>query len=162
VLLTTSVCAGATGIRGDLLARLDTIESKIVGLAEAMPAEKYTWRPMEGVRSVSELFMHVASANYRIPSMIGASIPDGIDARGLEKSTTDKAKIVPTLKASFQHLKTAVENVNDADLEKSVKLFGRDSNYRGVLLLITEHLSEHLGQGIAYARTNQVKPPWSR
>ncbi len=166
VVLHSVVAVGAAAehgdVRKDVLARLNTLETKFVGLAESIPQDKYTWRPGEGVRSVSEVLLHVASANYRLPGMIGTSTPDGIDARGLEKSTTDQAKTVSTVKASFAHLRQAVEKVSGDDLEKATKMFGRDSNYRSVLLLLTGHLSEHLGQTIAYARVNGVVPPWNR
>ncbi len=149
-------------VREDVLGRLNTLETKFVGLAEALPQDKYTWRPGDGVRSVSEVFLHVASANYRLPGMIGTPTPQGIDARGMEKSTYDQAKVVSTMKASFAHVRQAVEKLSGDDLEKATKMFGRDSNYRSVLLLMTGHLSEHLGQSIAYARVNGVVPPWNR
>ena len=149
-------------VRENVLARLKTLETKLVGLAEAIPQDKYTWRPGDGVRSVSEVFLHVASANYRLPGMIGTPTPDGIDARSMEKSTTGQAKVVSVVKASFAHVRQAVEKLSGDDLEKATKLFGRDSNYRSVLLLMTGHLSEHLGQTIAYARVNGVVPPWNQ
>ena len=154
--------AGPAEVRDGTVARLATLEKKFVGLAEAMPQEKYTWRPGDGVRSVSELFLHVASANYRIPENIGADIPGGIDAGGMEKSTTDKAKISALVKQSFAHIRAAVAKLSDADIDKAVKLFGRDNTYGGTIIFMTEHLSEHLGQSIAYARVNGVVPPWSR
>ena len=70
-------------VRDGALARLSTLEEKIVGLAEAIPEDKYTWRPGEGVRSVSEAFLHIASVNYRLPNMIGSPPPEGMDFTGL-------------------------------------------------------------------------------
>ena len=80
---------------------LQDLQKKFTGLAEAIPAEKFTWRPAEGVRSISELFLHVSSANYGIPSMMGAPMPAGFDGKTFEKSTTDKAKIIAELNKSF-------------------------------------------------------------
>ena len=153
--------AQASGARAELLDRLNFYEKRFVDLAGAVPAEKYTWRPAEGVRSVSEVFLHTAAANFNLPHLIGTQPPAGLDVRGLEKSTTDKAKVMATLKDSFAHIRQAVLHLSDADVEKMVKLFGSDRTYRYVFFFITGHLGEHLGQSIAYARMNGVVPPWT-
>ena len=147
--------------RGEALKRLDSIEKKIVDLAGAVPAGKYTWRPAEGVRSVSEVYLHIAAANYGIPGSIGTPPPEGFSFGGYDKQTTDKAEILPKVKASFVHLRGAIEKLAVGDADNAVKLFGQDTTNRGALLGILEHLSEHLGQSIAYARTNGVVPPWN-
>jgi len=154
--------SAAVAVREAALARLSALEGKYVGLAEAVPQDKYTWSPGEGVRSVSELFLHVASANYRLPNMIGTPPPEGMNFEEYEKSTTDQAEIVAALKASFPHSRKAYENVADGDLENAVKVFGRDSTNAGALITFNGHLSEYLGQGIAYARVNGVVPPWNQ
>jgi uncharacterized damage-inducible protein DinB len=141
-----------------MMKNLADTEKKIVSLAEAVPADKYTWRPAEGVRSISEVFMHIAGANYMIPTALGAKTPAGI-TRDMEKTVTDKAKVVEQLRASFGHLRTAMEGATD--LSQATKLFGRDNTYGGSQVLIITHLHEHLGQAIAYARMNKVTPPWS-
>lgn len=153
--------APASGVRAELLDRLDYYEKRFVDLAGAVPAEKFTWRPGEGVRSVSEVYLHVAAANFNLPRLLGTQPPAGLDIRGLEKSTADKAKVIQTVKDSFAHIRQAVEHLNDTDAEKTVKLFGSDRTYRYVFLFITGHLGEHLGQSIAYARMNGVVPPWT-
>src|SRR5712692_3980599 len=130
-------------------------------LAGAMPADKYTWRPAGGVRSVSEVYMHVAAANYNLPRVLGTPPPAGFNARGFDTSVTEKAKVIETLKQSFAHLRQAVLNMSDADVEKKLKWFGAENTYRGVLLFIIRHMAEHLGQSIAYARINGVVPPWT-
>ena len=154
--------SAAVAVREGALARLSTLEEKYVGLAEAIPQDKYTWRPGEGVRSVSELMLHVTSANYRLPNMIGTPPPGDMSFEEYEKSTTDQAEIVAALKASFAHTRKAYENVADGDLENAVKVFGRDSTNAGALITFNGHLSEHLGQAIAYARVNGVVPPWNQ
>lgn len=153
--------ANLSGVRAEILFWIQDAESKLVQLAEAIPQEKYTWRPGEGVRSVSEVFLHVAGGNYSIPRAIGVQPPAGFTPQGFERSTTDKAKIIEQLQNSFAHLKKAVAGVSDADLDKAVRLFGRDSTQRNVLLLLATHTHEHLGQMIAYARVNGVVPPWT-
>ncbi|MBC8647361.1 MAG: DinB family protein [Thermoanaerobaculia bacterium] len=153
--------ASQAGLRGEILAEIDAVEKKLLALAGAVPPEKFGWRPGEGVRSVSEVYMHVAGGNYMIPTFIGIKPPEGID-RGMEKSVTEKGKVVAALKQSFDHLRKAVRDTPDADWDSKVKLFGRiDSSKRGVFLLLLNHAHEHLGQSIAYARSNGVAPPWS-
>ncbi|HSE39624.1 MAG TPA: DinB family protein [Acidobacteriota bacterium] len=150
----------ATGFKGDLLKQVEDVEKKIVSLAEAVPAEKYSWRPGEGVRSVSEVLMHVAGANYLLPSMAGVTPPPGI-SRDMEKTVTEKPKVVEALKQSFIHLKQGIQNTPDADFEKNVKFFGDEATVRYVFLVAAAHGNEHLGQSIAYARMNGITPPWS-
>jgi uncharacterized damage-inducible protein DinB len=140
---------------------LQQLQKKFVGLAEAMPAEKFTWRPAEGVRSVSELYLHVALANYNIPTMMGVAPAAGIDKEGFEKSTTDKAKVIEQLNKSFAFAIGAVEKMTNADFAKPEKKLGPDANDGDVVYLLVVHNHEHLGQSIAYARTNGVVPPWT-
>jgi len=150
-----------TGIRGDLIASLDDAASKFEQLAQAIPQEKYSWRPGEGVRSVSEVLMHVASGNLMLPGFAGYQ-PMMKMERGMETSVTDKAKIIDMVKSSFDELRGAIRNLPDSDLDKATKMFGQDTTYRNVYLTTVVHAHEHLGQLIAYARTNGIVPPWSR
>ena len=153
--------APKSGFRAEFLNEMAGLEKRVASLAEQMPADKYTWRPAEGVRSVSEVFLHIAAANFSIPRMFGTPPPEGLNPRGYDTSTTDRAKIVETLKQSFAHVRQAAMNVSDADVEKPIKLFGSDSTYRGAMMFMARHLGEHLGQSIAYARMNGVTPPWT-
>jgi uncharacterized damage-inducible protein DinB len=148
------------GFRGLFLDQLKDVESKVVSLAQAVPQEKYSWRPADGVRSVAEVYTHIASANYFLPTFVGVK-PPATFSPAIAKET-DKAKVVDALKGSFEHMRQVVLNMPDADLDKPVKLFGQDTTYEGVLFLIANHMHEHLGQSIAYARTNGVVPPWSK
>jgi len=149
----------ATGeFRDEVLSRLGTLQERIVSLAEAMPQDKYTWRPAEGVRSVSELNAHIAGANFGLASTFGASAPEGAVPGN---DVTDKAAITAALTASFAHLKGAIQGVSASSADEKVNLFGQEMTTRQALWTLTEHLSEHLGQGIAYARVNGVVPPWN-
>ncbi len=148
-----------TGFRADVLREIDTVGGRLLQLAEATPADKFSWRPMEGVRSISEVYMHVAAANYSILSGLGLQPPAGIDPRNLE-TITDKARVVAILRQSNEAARQAVSSAPD-DLERSVQLFGRQNTARGVLFLLVNHLHEHLGQSIAYARMNRIVPPWT-
>ncbi len=149
------------GPRGEFLGEYGTLESRIVGLAEAVPADKYSWRPAPGVRSIAEVYLHIAAANFNIPKALGVAPPAGFNGKGYDTTTTDKAKIVAALKDSFAHVRTAVTNMPDADVEKQLDWFGGKNTYRGILLFMTRHCAEHLGQSIAYARMVGVTPPWS-
>jgi uncharacterized damage-inducible protein DinB len=156
-----ATAAPTSGVRAEFLNELKTQEDKFVSLAQAIPADKYTWRPAEGVRSISEVFLHVAAANFNLPKLIGVAPPPGFKVQGFDKSTTDKTKITQSLQDAFAHMRQAVVSMPDSDLEKQVDLFGGKYTYRGVLLFILRHNAEHLGQAIAYARMNGVVPPWT-
>ena len=144
-----------------VLAQIDEAQKKLVALAEATPADKFAWRPAEGVRSMGEVLAHVSGANYFLPTFWGSKIPDGVDPRGFEKAGGDKAKTVDTLKKSFDHLRQQLQALPAADLDKQIKMFGRDATVRDTVLVLATHGHEHLGQAIAYARVNGIKPPWS-
>lgn len=132
--------------------------SRIVQLAEAMPADTYDWSPEEGVRSVGEVYTHIAQANYMMLGTFGIEAPVDVEAIG---SLTDKDEIVAALKESNEFVLNSVANLSDEQLSNSYELFGRSLNGEGVLVFILNHTSEHVGQSIAYARTNHVTPPWS-
>lgn len=148
------------GFRAEFLAGLTEVEDKLLDLAETIPAEKYNWRPVEGVRSVSEVFMHVAGGNYFLATFVGVKPPASMP-KDIEK-ITDKAKVIAELQRSFDHVRNAARATRDADLERRVRMFGNDSTYRGVYITVLNHLHEHLGQSIAYARMNGIVPPWNR
>jgi uncharacterized damage-inducible protein DinB len=157
-----SAVAPSSGPRAEFLNELKGESDKFVRLAQAIPADKYTWRPGPDVRSVAEVFLHVAAANYNLPHLIGTPPPEGFQAKGFDKSTMDKAKVIQTLQDSFAHLRDAVIKMPDADLEKHLDWFGGSKNTeRGILLFIMRHMGEHLGQSIAYARMLGAVPPWT-
>jgi uncharacterized damage-inducible protein DinB len=152
---------GVTGYRSEVLAEVIVQEDKFTRLAEAIPADKFAWRPTPDVRSFAEVFLHVSAANYNLYKLVGTPPPTGLDIKGLEKSATDKEKVIAALKDSFAHAKAAIKAMPDADLEKSLDWFGGKNTERGVLLFIVRHAAEHLGQSIAYARFAGIVPPWT-
>lgn len=155
--------APTTGWRAEFLFHFDQAAEKYVKLAEAIPAEKYTWRPAEGVRSIAEVFLHISTANYGLAGNIGASAPAGVTMQGLEKSTTDKAAIIKHLRDSFAHFRAAVVAFPENEPERMVRYFGPPQiTARQFLYFTADHTGEHLGQAIAYARMNGVVPPWSQ
>ena len=151
--------APKAGFRTEFLSDLDEVQKKILDLANAVPAEKYTWRPTADVRSVSEVYMHIAGGNYFLATFLGVQPPDDMP-KDIEK-IADKQQVLAALQKSFEHVRTIVKNTSDADFDKPVKLFGNATTRRGVFVTMLNHLHEHLGQSIAYARMNGVTPPWS-
>jgi uncharacterized damage-inducible protein DinB len=140
---------------------LQTMQKKFTSLAEVIPADKFSWRPADGVRSFSEIFLHVSSANYGIPNMMGTALPSGFDPKTFEKSTTDKAKVVAELNKSFESAIAAVQSMTNADFAKADKKLGPDANDGDVVYILVVHGHEMLGQAIVYARMNGIVPPWT-
>jgi uncharacterized damage-inducible protein DinB len=139
----------------------DIMHKKFVDLATAVPADKYSWRPAEGVRSIGEVFLHVAMANYNIPNLMGTPLPAGFDAKTYGKNITDKAQIIAELNKSFDSAHNAIDAMTNADFNKPLPKLGPDANYGDVIYILVTHAHEHLGQSIAYARVNGVVPPWT-
>ena len=152
---------GVTGYRSEVIAEVMIQESEFVRLAEAIPAEKYTWRPSPDVRTIAEVFLHASAANYNLYKLVGTPTPTEVDTKTLEQSTSDKAKVITTLKASYAHAKAAIRSMPDGDLEKTLNWNGGKITERGVLLFIVQHIAQHLGQQIAYARSIGITPPWT-
>jgi uncharacterized damage-inducible protein DinB len=154
--------APSAGPRAEFMRFMEDAESKFIKLAEKTPAEKYAWRPGEGIRSAGEIFLHVAGGNYSIMRRVGLQPPADFKPQGYDTSTTDKAKIVEALKASFEHVRKGAVALSDANLEKTAPWFGnRQATYHEILFFLANHQHEHLGQSIAYARMNGIVPPWT-
>ena len=157
----------AQSLMADMHRDLNEVQKKFIDLANAIPESVYAWKP-GAARTTGEVLMHVASDNYLLPIYMGSPAPaasgitsDYNTAVAFEKKKLSKAEIIAELTASFQHLHRAIP-ANDAKLGETIKMFGQDFTVqRGVILTVT-HLHEHLGQLIAYARANNVTPPWSR
>src|SRR5215470_8070117 len=136
------------------------VERQLIELAEATPEDKFTWRPGPGVRSTSEVYMHIATANFYLLSVTGPKMPDDMK-EDIATSVTSKAEVIKWLKRSFEAVKQAHLAVKADDLKRKVTVFKRDATVDGMYLRILVHDNEHMGQLIAYARMSGVKPPWS-
>src|SRR5580704_10806122 len=136
------------------------VSQQLIALAEATPAEKFSWRPAPGVRSTSEVYMHIAEANFYLLSVTGPKMPDDLK-EGIEKSVTAKADVINWLKRSLEAVKQAHLAVTSKDLQRKVHIADRDATVDGMYLRIIVHANEHMGQLIAYARMSGVVPPWS-
>jgi uncharacterized damage-inducible protein DinB len=137
------------------------VSRQLIDLAEATPEGKFSWRPAPGVRSTSEVYMHVALANFYLLSVTGPKMPADLKQE-MEKSVTSKADVIRWLKRSLDAVKEAHASVTPNDLERKVHIADRDATVDGMYLRIIVHANEHMGQLVAYARMNGVVPPWSK
>jgi uncharacterized damage-inducible protein DinB len=140
---------------------LETINKKFISLAEAIPQDKFTWRPAGETRSFAELFLHVAGERYGFLSLMGATPPPEYDPKTFAKSTTDKAKIIEELNKSWQFTQGTIQGMTNSDFAKPLPKLGPDANEGDVIYLLVVDAHEHLGQAIAYARMNGIVPPWT-
>jgi uncharacterized damage-inducible protein DinB len=138
------------------------VSRQLLALAEATPAEKFGWRPAPGVRSVSEVYMHIALANFYLLSVTGPELPADMKKGDLEKTVTAKADVIGWLRRSLDRIKTARATLKPGDLERKVTILKRDATVDGMYLRIIVHANEHMGQLIAYARMNGIVPPWAK
>jgi uncharacterized damage-inducible protein DinB len=137
------------------------VSQQLVALAEATPAEKFAWRPAPGVRSTSEVYMHIVDANFYLLSVTGPKMPADLTEES-EKKITSKAEVIAWLKRSLELIKNAHVAETSKDLERHVRVEGQGATVDGIYLRILVHANEHMGQLVAYARMTGVVPPWSR
>lgn len=155
----------AAVVKAAFLADVEGMRTKFVGLAEAFPQDKYTWRPMEGVRSVSEVLMLAAMEGYSfIPTSFGgkAAALGTREEMGAMRTLSDKAKVIEHLNKGFAHAKMELEALDASTLTAKRKVMGQDMSVVQTAMAIGGDLHEHLGQMIAYARMNRIVPPWSK
>jgi uncharacterized damage-inducible protein DinB len=138
------------------------VSRQLVALVEAIPPEKFAWRPAAGVRSTSEVIMHIAMTNFYLLSITGPKMPADLKSAAMEKTVTAKADVIAWLKRSLDAVKSAHAGIKSADLQRKVKINGRDATVDGMYLRIIVHANEHMGQLVAYARMNGIVPPWSQ
>lgn len=137
------------------------VSQQLVALAEATPADKFSWRPAVGVRSTSEVYMHIVDANFYLLSVTGPKMPADLK-EGMDKTVTSKAEVIAWLKRSLDAVKQARAKETPADLRRKVHIADRDATVDGMYLRIIVHANEHMGQLVAYARMTGVTPPWSQ
>lgn len=153
--------APTSGARFEFLDEVSYYEQRFERLADAIPAEKFNWRPAEGVRSIGEVYMHTAVANYSFAKLLGTPYPAGFDSKVLLAGSGDKAKVLQTLKDSFVQIRSAILAVKESELDKELRSPRGPTTIRGLFFLISGHYGEHLGQSVAYARSIGIVPPWT-
>lgn len=136
------------------------VSQQLIALAEATPEDKFAWRPAKGVRSTSEVYMHIVGANFYLLSVTGPKTPADLKDDA-DKTVTSKAEVIKWLKRSLEAVKEAHLAETPADLQRKVHIADRDATVDGMYLRIIVHANEHMGQLIAYARMTGVVPPWS-
>jgi uncharacterized damage-inducible protein DinB len=148
--------AAPQGIQAAFAKDAGTLSDKFTGLARVM-AGKYDYRPGQGVRSVGDVFNLIVAENGMLAAVLSGTPPGPRPA-----PITDAAPLEETLKTSYANLQKVISGLSDSDLQTAVKLFGRDMTKQGALMLLLADQHEHLGQSIAYARSNSIVPPWSK
>jgi uncharacterized damage-inducible protein DinB len=142
------------------------VSNQLIALAEATPADKFAWRPAPGVRSTSEVYMHIVMTNFWLLNVAGQKMPPDLkneDAAGItEKSVTSKPEVIAWLKRSLDAVKQAHLAADPKDMSRKLKVEGHDATVDGMYLRIIVHANEHMGQLVAYARMTGVVPPWSK
>ncbi len=137
------------------------VSEQLIALAEATPENKFAWRPAKGVRSTSEVYMHIVDANFYLLSVTGPKMPADLK-EDADKSVTSKADVIKWLKRSLEAVRLAHLAETPADLQRKVHIADRDATVDGMYLRIIVHANEHMGQLVAYARMTGVTPPWSK
>ena len=154
-----------TGLRAQYIADYETMSSKFSELSEAMDSNMYDWQPMADVRTVSEVFMLIVAENYLMPSSWGATAPSNVAVSGAmfeEMATiTDKDEVLAHLEQSFDYVISAMGDISDEQMNETIQFFGQETTVQAALFFIVVDMHEHLVQAIAYARANNVVPPWS-
>jgi hypothetical protein len=157
-------------VKAVAVAQLKLMGKNIVSIAQAMPADKYTWNP--GItltpppsakenddnygRPFANLLLHIANLNFGRPPLMGAAPASGYDPKGYETSTTDKAKIVEQLTLAFAYAQNAAEKLTAADLTKSYTVGKNDTTGNAIVAQWMENINDYFGQVKAYARVNSV------
>ena len=113
------------------------------------------------MRSTSEVYMHIAIANFGLLQFTGPKMPADLK-EGMEKSVTAKAEVINWLKRSLEAVKQAHLAATPQDLQRRIQIYDRDATVDGMYLRIIVHANEHIGQLVAYARMTGVVPPWSK
>lgn len=158
----TALAQDPDALRKELMTHFDMSINKVIALAEAMPADKYQWKPSADAMPVGHVYAHIAHYNFNYPATaMSVPAPASIRLDTLE-AMRDKAQIVALLKRSAEHVRTSINTMPSAQLNAGTRLYGRAVPQWAVLLQLVAHMNEHLGQSIAYARANDVVPPWSR
>jgi uncharacterized damage-inducible protein DinB len=148
-------------MKAQSLQDLQGMQKKFVDLANALPADKLTWRPSADSRSFAEVFLHVSGERYQILELMGTPPPAGFDGKTFEKSTTDRAQLVEELNKSWEFAQKAINGMTNADFAKLLPKLGPQANAGDVIYILVADAHEHLGQSVAYARENGIVPPWT-
>lgn len=159
--LASDASAPSYDMKAQALLDLERVQKKFVDLANAMPADKFGWKPSDETRSFAEVLMHVAAERYQILALMGATPPADFNGKTFEKSTTDKTQVIAELGRTWAFAKETISGMSNADFAKLLPKLGPQANAGDVVYILVADAHEHLGQAITYARVNGVVPPWT-
>jgi len=161
--ISLSSWAQESSFQNDFVKLIEANQQQVVSLVEVMPDETLDWGPGEGVRNTEKVVLHIAAANYFFPTVVGAVLPEGVDPRSFEAEISGKEEVMKTLDESYTFIKGFVQSLSEEALEEEVDYFdGSKATKRMVIMRAFGHCMEHMGQLVAYARSNDVTPPWSQ
>jgi len=142
------------------------LRDKFVMLAEAMPDTAWTWRPMEGVRSFRDVVELMTVEGGLFPTMWGYERPVGTEATlpaEYERlGALSTGEVTREMARALDHMIGIARGISEREWRRPANFFGREVDLATAVLYSATDMHEHLGQAIAYARTNRVVPPWSR
>ena len=145
---------------------IDGLRKKFMALAKAVPADKLTWRPMEGTRSFREVFAHIAAEGNTETAMFGRPLPAGsladFDAEEARLKKLPDNQLIPVMDRAMQSLSTTLGGLSRATINTPIRYYGQSTLPRAATTYTLNDLHEHLGQLVAYARMNSIVPPWTR
>jgi uncharacterized damage-inducible protein DinB len=134
------------------------VSGAVVGAAQKMPEENYSFKPTPEVRSFGQLVGHVADASYSFCSQaIGETSP----VKDIEKTKTSKPDLVAALKDGVAYCNKAFDGMTDAKGSEMVKLFNFNIARLTVFSINTAHTDEHYGNMVTYLRLKGIVPPTS-
>ncbi len=162
----TAQGGGMQAWQDQTVADLEQMRDKFLSLAEAFPEDTWDWAPMEGVRSVRDVMVLIVTEGHVFPAMWGANPPtgaaSGFGAETARVAAMSKADVIAEMERAFDYMIESCRNMTAADLVADASWFGQATNGTGIVGHAVVDMHEHLGQSIAYARMNQIVPPWSR
>ncbi|MGA2571722.1 MAG: DinB family protein [Terracidiphilus sp.] len=171
--------AKTTNFRQEFLWELSIPETQLIALAEAVPAESYSWRPAEDARTFSAVLVHIGAGNLLLLHLAGALTPDMVDLSGpiegdmesrwkamirrglfLERTLSEKTAVIDLLRRSFKAVRETFDAATEDELGKEIEFLGQTTTARRFYMRMLAHSHEHMGQAIAYVRTMGLRAPW--
>lgn len=145
---------------------IDGLRGKFMALAKAVPAGKLAWRPMEGTKSFHDVFAHIAAEGNTETAMFGRPLPAGsvadFDAEEARLGKLSDEQVVAAMDRAMQSLSATMAGLSRAAIRTPITYYGQKTLPRVATTYTLNDLHEHLGQLVAYARMNNIVPPWSK
>ncbi|MEI7582296.1 DinB family protein [Runella sp.] len=147
----------------DALSKWKSMKSYTLAVAEAMPEEKYAYKPTPEEMTFGFQFVHMAGNMYFLSAKLIRGIDTPIDINALLAKATEgkmsKKEIVELLSNAFDYAEATIAQMTDKTLEEELDYWGGHSTKRKIVFLLNDHQTHHRGQLIVYLRLNGIKPP---